>query len=280
MTTSILNRLTYNFDTTKFGDAIELSANTKTTLNNAPSDLKNWQKEAIANGPIDVTDYYKDPTANVVASLQAQVNAMKSTINTVEIWDNNSGTGIATNALYNNFSANTITYFKKHTSNISGVTQSISANNTPDYGKIMAVGQGILVITSKSDNVANALPVLACMTSLFVNTEISLNTTIIAADVITLQNSLRNEVNPTYGYTNVYSNLSSVGVDALYSHALTANNLLWDRRTHDVNYYQDSSNVINDFSTVTRLNAVGNTQTYLINNYIGTDLYKEKLVSD
>jgi cell fate (sporulation/competence/biofilm development) regulator YmcA (YheA/YmcA/DUF963 family) len=85
MTTSILNRLTYNFDTTKFGDAIELSANTKTTLNNAPSDLKNWQKEAIANGPIDVTDYYKDPTANVVASLQAQVNAMKSTINTVEI---------------------------------------------------------------------------------------------------------------------------------------------------------------------------------------------------
>lgn len=280
MTTSILSRLTYNFDTTKFGSSIELSANTKTTLNNAPSDLKNWQKEAIANGPVDTSNYYKDPTANVVVSLETQVNSMKSVINSVEIWDNNSGVAQNANALYNNFSANTITYFKKHTSNISGVTQSNSANNTPDYGKIMAVGQGILVITSKSDNVANALPVLACMTSLFVNTEISLNTSIIAADVITLQNSLRTETDPEHGYSNVYSNLSSSGVDLLYSHGLTANNLLWDRRSHDIKYYQDSCNVLSDFSTVSRLGSLGNTQTYLVNNLIGTDLYKQSLLSN
>jgi hypothetical protein len=283
MTTSVINsRLTYNFDTTKFGNSINLSANTQNTLNNSPLTLKTWQKEAIANGPIHTSDYFRDPTINVVASLQTQVNSMKSVINSVEYWDNNSVVGQNANALYNNFSANTITYFKKHTSNISGVTSSNSANSpgTPDYDKIISVGQTILIITNKTDNVSNALPVLAMMTSLFVNTEISLNTAIIAADIITLQNSLRNETDPEHGYTNVYSNLSSAGVDLIYDHGLTANNLLWDRRSHDVKYYQDSSNVINDFSTVTRLNAVGNTQTYLINNYIGTDLYKEKLVSD
>jgi hypothetical protein len=279
---TVLGRLTYDFDTTKFGDGINLSANAQNTLNNAPSDLKTWQKQALANGKITITDYFKDPTANVVASLQSQVNAMKSIINTVEVWDNNSGTGIAANALYNTFANSTIVYFKKHTSNISGVTTSDSANTppTPDYNNIMAVGQSILMITNKTDNVANALPVLACMTSLFVNTEISLNTAIIAADVITLQNSLRNETDPEHGYTNVYSNLSSAGVTSLYNNALTANNLLWTRRKHDCDYFAESCNILSDFSTLSRLSNVGNTQTYLINNYVGTDLYKEKLVSD
>jgi hypothetical protein len=279
---TVLGRLHYDFDTTKFGDAINLSANAKTTLNNAPSDLKNWQKQELANGSIDTTKYYKDPTANVVALLKTQVDSMKSIINTVEFWDNNSGTGIAANSLYNTFANSTITYFKKHTSNISGVTTSNSANNpsTPDYNKIMAIGRGILVITNKTDNVANALPVLACMTSLYVNTEISLNTAIIAADVITLQNSLRNETDPEHGYTNVYSNLSSAGVTSLYDNALTANNLLWTRRKHDCDYYAESCNILSDYSTLSRLSNIGNTQTYLINTMIGTDLYKEKLVSD
>jgi hypothetical protein len=74
--------------------------------------------------------------------------------------------------------------------------------------------------------------------------------------------------------------LSSNGVTLLYNNALKANNLLWDRRKHDCNFHYESSNVISDFQTVRSLGMVGNTQTYLINNLIGTDLYKEKLISD
>ena len=117
------------------------------------------------------------------------------------------------------------------------------------------------------------------MTSLFVNDEITSNTAVITNDIITLQNSKRTAVDPDTGYSNVYSNLSSVGVDALYAHALTANNLLWDRRTHDFTVFGNSMNILNDYMLVNRLGSVGNTQTYLINNYIGTDLYKEKLLS-
>lgn len=277
---TVLGRLHYDFDTTKFGDAINLSANSKATLNNAPSDLKNWQKQALANGNIVISDYYKDPTANVIALLKTQVDSMKSVINTVTVWDNNSAVAQSANTLYNTFANSTIVYFKKHTSNISGLTISTGNPQTPDYNKVMAIGRSILVITNKTDNVANALPVLACMTSLYVNTEISLNTAIIAADVITLQNSLSITSDPDTFVTTVSSNLSSAGVDALYSHALTANNLLWTRRTHDCDYYAESCNILSDYSTLTRLSHVGNTQTYLINTMVGTDLYKEKLVSD
>jgi hypothetical protein len=281
MSLSILNRLPYNFDTTKFNKSEELSANTTNILNIVPKKLKNWQKQAISEGPIDVSDYYRDPTATVVANLETQVNSIKSIINGIEFWDNNSGVGQSANTLYNTFSNSTITYFKKHTSNISGLTTSL-ITGAPDHGRIIGTNQGLIFILNETEGSANAnaLPILGCMTSLFVNDEIVSNTAIIASDIITLQNSLRNEVDPTYGYTNVYSSLSSVGVDALYAHALTANNLLWDRRTHDFNYYQSASSVISDYMKVSALASVGDTQKYLINNYIGTDLYKESLLSD
>ena len=281
MTTSIISKLQINFDNTKFGNSIELTNETKETLNNSPFGLKEWQKELVRNGPNNLTDYYRDPTINVVSSLETQVNLMKSVINSIEIWDNNSATGQATNILYNTFSTDTINYFKKHTSNISGLTTSLgtAGTNIPDHVKIMSLGQTTILLVHNIDGSANALPLLGCMTSLFVNDEITSNTAVITNDIITLQNSKRTAVDPDTGYSNVYSNLSSVGVDALYAHALTANNLLWDRRTHDFTVFGNSMNILNDYMLVNRLGSVGNTQTYLINNYIGTDLYKEKLLS-
>jgi hypothetical protein len=277
---TVMNRLNYNFDTTKFNGSEELSANSKAIIAYMPKTLKTWQKQILANGSIQNSDYYRDPTVNVVASLQTQVDSIKSIINGIEFWDNNSGVAQSANTLYNTFANSTITYFKKHTSNISGLTTS-SVREAPDRGRIMGIGNALIMVLGETETTnANALPILGCMTSLFINDDIVSNTAIITNDIITLQNSLRNQVNATYGYTNVYSNLSSVGVDALYSHALTANNLLWDRRKHDCDFHYESSNLISDFQTVRSLGMVGNTQTYLINNYIGTDLYKEKLVSD
>ena len=248
MTISLISKLQTNFDNSKFGNSIELTNETKETLNNSPFGLKEWQKELVRNGPNNLTDYYRDPTINVVSSLETQVNLMKSVINSIEIWDNNSATGQATNILYNTFSTDTINYFKKHTSNISGLTTSLgtAGTNIPDHVKIMSLGQTTILLVHNIDGSANALPLLGCMTSLFVNDEITSNTAVITNDIITLQNSKRTVVDPDTGYSNVYSNLSSVGVDALYAHALTANNLLWDRRTHDFTVFGNSMNILND----------------------------------
>ena len=277
---SIMNRLNYNFDTTKFNGSDELSANSKIVIAYMPKTLKTWQKQILANGAIQNSDYYRDPTVNVVASLQTQVNSMFSIINSISSWDYNSTTAIATQSLYDTFNTSTITYFKKHTSNISGLTSSF-VREAPDRGRIMGIGNSLIMVLSETETTnANALPILGCMTSLFINDEITSNTSIIANDIITLQNSLRSTSDPDTFVTTVSSNLSSNGVTLLYNNALKANNLLWDRRKHDCDFHYESSNVISDFQTVRSLGMVGNTQTYLINNLIGTDLYKEKLISD
>ena len=49
---SVYERLNFSFDTTKFGDSINLSENTKNYLNTAPVKLETWQKNDLANGSI------------------------------------------------------------------------------------------------------------------------------------------------------------------------------------------------------------------------------------
>ena len=57
---SIYERLNFSFDTSKFGDSINLSDSTKSYLKAAPVKLETWQKDDLANGSIVKTDYFKN----------------------------------------------------------------------------------------------------------------------------------------------------------------------------------------------------------------------------
>ena len=58
----LYGRLDFSFDTSKFGDAINLSDGTKEFLNTQPIVLKDWQISDLANSNVtSSTNYYKNP---------------------------------------------------------------------------------------------------------------------------------------------------------------------------------------------------------------------------
>lgn len=280
---SVYERLNFSFDTTKFGDSINLSENTKNFLNTAPVKLETWQKSDLANGSIVKTDYFKNPMINVTARLSDNVNAMNSIVQTIDTFDNGSGTALKTN-LTNLIIE--IQNYLSHTSNISGVTEAKAnvsetsnvISHFPDYNKAVSAGEQILMLTNATDGVANTVPLLGNFTSLFISDEINANANNIIVNLVTVQNSIRTET--TGGETPVtttVSNLSSSLITSLTANVASANTLLSTRRLHDWNFFRNSLNILEDYNKINALGRVGNTQKYLINNLVGTDKYKNNV---
>lgn len=274
---SIFGRLNYDFDSTKFGSSLYLTDETKEFINTAPLGLETWQINQIANGSIQLTDYYKNPLINTITPLKATVASMNSAFATISVFDNPvdaANLGLLLVSLESE-----VKDFEKHTNNVSGVTI-VTATTTensdvvleyPSYDSAVNLGQQLLLLVNASDNVQNSTPILGSMTSLFIGTELSANATIIVNDYVTLNNSLRLETG------NIYCNLTSSQVNTIISHIQTANNLVGTRKNHDYNFYRNGLSIVSDYDRVERLTRLGNTQTYLVNNLIGTDTYKNNL---
>jgi hypothetical protein len=280
---SVYERLNFSFDTGKFGDSINLSDNTKNYLNTAPVKLETWQKDDLANGSIVRTDYFKNPMINVTARLSDNVNTMNLIVQTIDTFDNGSGTAMKAN-LTNLIIE--IRNYLSHTANISGVTEARAnvsetsnvVTHFPDYNKAVSAGEQILMLTHTTDNVANTVPLLGNFTSLFISDEITANANNIINDLVTVRNSVRIEVvgGETPTSSNV-SNLSANLITTITANVVAANTLLSTRRLHDWNFYRNSLNILEDYNKINQLGRVGNTQKYLINNLVGTDKYKNNV---
>lgn len=276
---SVFGRLNFNFDDSKFGSSLYLPDETKEYLNTAPTELQTWQINDIANGNIQMTDYYQNPVINVTNQLKSNVTTLQSVISTIEFYDYvvdsaNLISGLANLVIQ-------IEEFKKHTNNVCGANSAFSttnesgtdAANYPDYDLAVNLGQQLLLLTNASDGVQNATPLLGSMTSLFVGDDISSNLTILKNDCSIVNTSLRLD-GPE---NNVFSNLTSTQVNNLINHITTANTLLGGRREHDWNFFRTGLQIMDDYYKVDKLTRLGNTQTYLVNNLIGTDKYKNDL---
>lgn len=284
---SVFGRLQYNFDNSKFGDAIEITDKAKNALNNSPIVLKTWQVNELADGNISTGDYYKNPVLNVTNQLWANVNTLISVVNSVlyQDYDYPSSAANAANLISSTSNLNLqIINFIRHTSNVCGLNTSRGQSTEgtdelteyPDYDKAVSLGQQLLLVTNKTDSVANSTPLLGSMTSLFISDEIIANTINLISDTATFNTTLR------IGglYSNTLSNITTSAIISIITNVEKANSLLYVRRTHDWNFYRNGREIINDYNKVSKFGRVGGTQTYLINNMIGTDKYKEYLAAN
>jgi hypothetical protein len=274
---NVFNRLSFSFDTGKFGDAIFLSDNTKDFLNTQPVSLETWQKNDLANGTIVVTNYYKNPVLNVCNQLQSSTQNLYNIMLTITAYDTANGAALSSSA---NTLLTEIELFKQHTSNVAGVTKAEATVpedgspviEYPDYDSAVQLGQDLLMLLNNTDGIQDSSPVLGNMTSLFIGEEIAANLTIITGDYPTLNASLYLDVN-----SNVVSNISSTSANLIVSHLQTASGMLSTRRLHDWNFFRQGSILLEDYSRIDKLENVGNTQSFLINTLIGTDEYKQKI---
>lgn len=268
---SVYGRLGFDFDSNNI-TIFTLSEEAINHLNTSPSFLPNsWQVNDLAAN--NTTGYYKNPTANVYTTLYANTNLIFQIANTVfsantfPLAYNNEGPNLANTA--NNFMI-TLNQFKSHTDNISGVTAladaGTAARDFPYRESALGFGKFLIYLTNQTDGISNASPSLGSFTSLFVTDQLDANNTIIYTDRVTLNSSLN--------VTNV-SNLTGSAINTIISHIETANTLIDTRRNHDINFFRNSSKVVQDFGKVSQFSNMGPIDSQLANNYIGSD----KLVS-
>jgi len=146
------------------------------------------------------------------------------------------------------------------------------------YETAMGLGDRLLRITNKTDQVDNTSPVLGMMTSLFIGPELTSNCNILYSDRLALNASLTTVqigLNPPI----IRSTLSPSRIATIVTDITTTNDMVYTRRNHDWNMFQKGTDVVADYSFLNQFNLMGNTKTYLVNNYIGTSYLTEQLAN-
>lgn len=266
MAESVFKNLGFNFDTNRFGDAQYLSPQANNFLNVAPLTITTWQQNDLANNDVALTNYYKNPHANACAAITANLNLMYTfASNTPFVYASN--TDLQANALN---SIITVTAFKSHTDNISGITTMTSNTDViPGLDSATSVGNYMLRILNKTDKISNTTPLLGSMTSLFVSEEVNANANSIYADYVTLTSSVI--------AGNSY--ISVVELDGILQRLQTFNTFLDYRRISDWNFFANSYTILNNYVRLDKFNTLGNTQNTLIQTLIGTDRLKTNLTN-
>jgi hypothetical protein len=281
---NVFNRLSFSFDTNKFGDAIYLSQETKNFLNTQPISLETWQKNDLANGTIIATNYYKNPMLGISNQLRANAQNLLGLLSSINSYDYAGGIPMAssTSGLIGE-----IELYKEHTSNVAGVTKAEATVpedgspviEYPDYDSAVQLGQNLLMLLNNTDGIQDSTPLLGSMTSLFISDEIVSNTITIGQDYSTVNMTLRTDIDAN-GNVIILSNITTDAANLIVTHVQSANGMLNTRRLHDWNFFRQGLILLEDSNKIENLENVGNTQLYLINNLIGTDDYKKKLASN
>jgi hypothetical protein len=270
--TGVYATLGYNFDDPN-GDVIQLSANTVEHLNSMPAFIEPWQAKDIANGTVG--GYYQNPVAantNSIITLAGNIIAEANGIA-------NLGT-IYTEA---NTLQLTATNFLEHTDRISGVTPFVGQDvENPYYDTAMGIGKTALYITNQTDNITNTSPILGSFTSILIGPQVGQSASQIQNYVILIQNSLNTEETMDEGgntITTTTSNLTPSQISDIETGLLNTNALLYDRQTGDITYYTNLRAFVDNYNTTKKFSNMGETETYLVNNFVGTNKIKERINS-
>jgi hypothetical protein len=267
---SIYDKLGFDstFDTSKFGDALDLSEGTKQLFSIQKSNLKQWQIDDIDNDT-DIT-YYQNPLESTLVSCNNAIKNIKTKTNTTTYHYLTSGSSDAANTLYEscNTAIETISSFLAHTNRLSGVKESANTSSYPDLDSAMNIGKKMLTLTNKTDGIEDNKPILGNFTSLYIGDYLSSNNTIISADYITLNSSIYTGNNNTF--------ISPSAINLINSRVNTLNTLLTNRESADLTFYRNSLKISRKLSSVSKFSSIGGSQSKLI-ELIGTNELKSRL---
>lgn len=272
---TIYGRLGY--DSTYSGNNVtDITASSNNFINTLPKLVeKDWQLQDIANA--NTSGYYKNP-------VDTQCRGIWSTSNSIIAISNI--TAVANlNYLYiaaNTLATITAKNFQDHTDRISGVVQPYADTATfPHLQMALNTGQMLIYLTSQSDGITNNSPIMGNFTSLTTANQLGdlYNTIIVYPS--TIANSI-NVVTTVVGpntITTYTTNLSNSQIVTFTNNLNTIIGIMNTRKTADENFYYNSQAVLNDYHTVKQFNRMGSTQTYLIQNLVGSDKLLSRLNS-
>lgn len=279
--TGVWATLGYNF-TDPNKDILTLSDPTLSHMNVVPALLQTWQAQDIANN--STGNYYQNPVSNATISISTTGTGI------IQYTTNLTSSDVSTNSLFQLLNAtqlaNTANAFLAHTNRISGVSDyntdmqnGLNTYNKPYLQTALSAGKSAAYIVYQTDAIQNTAPTLGSFTSLMIGPQISAAANLIINYPNLIANSITITVDPISGNTSNISNLTYTQVLAISNDVSNTNSLLATRQSADETYYLNLQTLSNKYSTVSQFNNMGETQSYLVNNFIGTPSLISKLNS-
>ena len=237
-------------------------ANTQNNLIQFPAVIQSWQAQDIATN--SVGGYFQNPVVTYVNTIITIALEIFNLANSVSGNANSSYTGTANLATLVPIANSLITdaySFLAHTNRVSGVTPitgqtDISIN--PYYQTAVAYGKQAIIITNQTDGITNNSPILGSMTSILIGPQISQSTNTLTNDWITLNSGVTNNT------------LSNAQVVQITTDLTQTDTLLINQQSNDVTFFQNVENLVNNYNNLQQFSNMGDTETYLCNNLVGT----------
>jgi hypothetical protein len=269
---SIFGRLGYDAANTA-NSVTPFSTDVAYTMNAMPSLLNTWQTEDVSNN--DTGGYFQNPVGNVTQQIWSVANTIISIPNIQQI-ANLANVSISANAL--SLAANN---FYAHTNRMSGVSgPDLNYPTLPTYKLAIGISKVVMLIVTKSDNIQNNAPIMGSFTSLTIANSLNASYNTIIAYANTIANSISSSSDggepPVITYS---SNLTSNQTSTIANNINVIVNLMNSRRNGDVNFYYNSQTIVSNYNQLKQFSNPGQTELYLLNNYIGTDKLKSRINS-
>lgn len=259
--TGVYATLGYNF-TDPNNDVLELSADVQEHLNSTPAIISTWQAQDIANN--SVNGYFQNPVAN---STQIVWNSANSIIILTANVDN-MNTVVYPVAITLSSTANS---FIQHTNRLSGLIPFEGQDLVnPYYEMAMNYGKQVLYIVNQTDNITNSSPILGSFTSVLVNPQISDYANTANSYITLIANSITSTLDPETGFRSNTSNLTVSQINQITSDLSNTNVFLSSRQSNDITFYGNLQTTIDKYNITRQFTNMGETQTYLLENFIGS----------
>jgi hypothetical protein len=260
---SVFGRLGYTFEHEANVAVQTYSSTVNTRMMLVPALLDPWHHEDIAND--NVGGYFQNPVADLVQGISDAANTVityssvtspDSTVNNTISIALNLSSKIST--LY----APTYKYVTDRQSNVVPIGNDV---DTVHYSTAIGYGKLLSYLTNQTDGIQNNAPILGHFTSILVKDALNDEFVEYTSCSNTFINSISNNV------TSISQSDAQSFLDATQQLANTMSTF----PINDINFHLNSRKVFNDFHALKSFRNLGQAETQLLVNYIGTP----KLVS-
>jgi len=236
-----------------------------------PPLLKNWQIQDM--GSSNVNNYFQNPVANVVQLIWNTANSY-ITYNSQNVQNTNPtinaaiSSAIANSVLIATTYANTYIYITNRQSNVTP-----QGNDTINvhYTTAISAGKVLTYLLNQTDGIQNNAPMLGNFTSIMIGNTLNSLYSTFANLTSTFANTINTSSNPAS------SNISLDNAKALQNVTSSLAYTLHTFPNNDNAFFANSQAIIADYNSLKQISNPGQTETYLMNNFIGTPKLNSRL---
>ncbi len=266
---SVFGRLGYSSYSSS--NVTDLSDSVVKQMDSLPDLLQPWQQEDMKNA--NVGGYLNNPVSNNITSVWTVANTIIAIPNLAQT----NVSSILTAAGTLSTAANN---FFGHTDRMSGLSDPPESDPTlPTYKTAIGIGKMTMYLTYQIDGVQNNAPLLGSFSSLYAKNDLITYYETIKNYAGTVANSIFSIVDSETQQTSYSSNLSQSQANTISNNLTAVANFMNTRRTADVTFYYNSRTVVDEYNTLKTFSNMGQTQTDLVTNTIGSSKLLQRINS-